>query len=182
MLKKYADSKSANSDMWKFLTGPREDLWNLSANGFKLAVAEDAKNKAMPILHSSRFVLVDRICRIRGYYDGLSDKGVTDLMNDLEVVLKEKKEPSDKLTNTKFTPFPYPKEIIEPDWLESRKELQIASLDSHQAFMNFKFQDSVEQSGITFKNQIVDDAGKYHKAVHYDHGNGLAVADINNDG
>ena len=125
---------------------------------------------------------MDRIGRIRGYYDGLSDKDVTDLMNDLEVVLKEKKEPSDKLTSTKFTPFPYPKEIIEPDWLESRKELQIASLDSHQAFMNFKFQDSVEQSGITFKNQIVDDAGKYHKAVHYDHGNGLAVADINNDG
>ena len=182
VLKKYADSKSANSDMWKFLTGPREDLWNLSANGFKLAVAEDAKNKAMPILHSSRFVLVDRIGRIRGYYDGLSDEDVTDLMNDLEVVLKEKKEPSDKLSNTKLTPFPYPKEIIEPDWLESRKELQIASLDSHQAFMNFKFQDSVEQSGITFKNQIVDDAGKYHKAVHYDHGNGLAVADINNDG
>ena len=92
VLKKYADSKSANSDMWKFLTGPREDLWNLSANGFKLAVAEDAKNKAMPILHSSRFVLVDRIGRIRGYYDGLSDEDVTDLMNDLEVVIKEKKE------------------------------------------------------------------------------------------
>ena len=182
VLKKYAEVNSADSNIWKFLTGPREDLWNLSANGFKMAVAEDAKNQAMPILHSSRFVLVDRIGRIRGYYDGLSDKGVSDLLKDLEVVLKEKKRSPGETTITSFKPFPYPKEIIEPDWLDSRKELQVASRDSHQAFMDFNFQDSVEVSGITFKNQIVDDAGKYHKAVHYDHGNGLAVADIDNDG
>ncbi|HET9227035.1 MAG TPA: CRTAC1 family protein, partial [Thermoanaerobaculia bacterium] len=37
-------------------------------------------------------------------------------------------------------------------------------------------------SGITFAHQIVDDAGKTYKAAHYDHGNGVAVADVDGDG
>ena len=31
-------------------------------------------------------------------------------------------------------------------------------------------------------HRVVDDAGLHYKAVHYDHGNGLAVADIDGDG
>ena len=38
------------------------------------------------------------------------------------------------------------------------------------------------ESGITFRHRIVDDAGKTYKAVHYDHGNGLAIADVDGDG
>ena len=34
-----------------------------------------------------------------------------------------------------YKPFPYPKEIMDPDWLESRKELQLASSDNHESFM-----------------------------------------------
>ena len=37
-------------------------------------------------------------------------------------------------------------------------------------------------SGITFRHRIVDDAGKTYKAAHYDHGNGLAIADVDGDG
>ena len=91
ILQKYADTHSADSNQWKFLTGSREDLWNLSANGFKLAVAEDSKNEKMPILHSSRFVLVDRTGKIRGYYDGLDEKGRADLIRDLDLILDEAK-------------------------------------------------------------------------------------------
>ena len=38
------------------------------------------------------------------------------------------------------------------------------------------------ESGITFQNRVVDDAARDYKAVHYDHGNGLAVADVDEDG
>src|SRR2546430_11285609 len=31
-------------------------------------------------------------------------------------------------------------------------------------------------------HRIVDDAGLYYKAVHYDHGNGVAIADVDGDG
>src|SRR5438876_9266028 len=41
---------------------------------------------------------------------------------------------------------------------------------------------SYEESGIRFEHRPVDDAAKNYKAVHYDHGNGLAVADVDGDG
>jgi hypothetical protein len=46
---------------------------------------------------------------------------------------------------------------------------------------DFRFTDQVGASGITFVSRIVDDAAKSYKAVHYDHGMGLAVADVNGD-
>ncbi len=79
-------------------------------------------------------------------------------------------------------PFPYPEEILDPPWLAQRKQLQLASAFRLEVFHDFQFTDRVAESGITFQNQIVDDAGKYHKAVHYDHGNGIAVADVDSDG
>jgi enediyne biosynthesis protein E4 len=49
-------------------------------------------------------------------------------------------------------------------------------------FHDFRFTDRVGESGITFVHQIVDDAGKTYKPAHYDHGNGIAVADVDGDG
>ena len=40
----------------------------------------------------------------------------------------------------------------------------------------------LKESGITFVHHIVEDAGRRYKAVHYDHGTGLAVADVDGDG
>jgi hypothetical protein len=47
--------------------------------------------------------------------------------------------------------------------------------------VEFRFTDRLPESGITFVHQTVDDAGRFYKAVHYDHGNGLAVADVDGD-
>jgi hypothetical protein len=47
---------------------------------------------------------------------------------------------------------------------------------------DFRFTDRLPESGITFVHQIVDDAGKTYKAAHYDHGNGIAAADVDGDG
>lgn len=49
-------------------------------------------------------------------------------------------------------------------------------------FHGFTFANRTAQSGITFEHRIVDDAGKNYQAAHYDHGNGLAVADVDGDG
>ena len=59
VLKKYATEAGANELYWKFLTGPAEDIWSISKNGFKLPVAEDAADAKMPIAHSPKFALVD---------------------------------------------------------------------------------------------------------------------------
>ncbi len=80
-----------------------------------------------------------------------------------------------------------PVELLVPpemglDNLEARRSAQLASASSFQVFHGFRWVDRLAPSGITFKNQIVDDAGLRYKAVHYDHGNGLAAADVDGDG
>ena len=47
---------------------------------------------------------------------------------------------------------------------------------------DFHFTDRLAESGIQFVNRIVDDAGRAYKAVHYDHGTGIAAADVDGDG
>ena len=178
VLAQYARDHQADNAHWKFLTGTRRQLWELSKLGFKLDVRDDAKNENMIIFHSPRFVLVDRQGRVRGYYEGLEQEGRDKLLADLESVLKEK-DGSNVATPKQVA---YPEEVLDPPWLSGRRDLQLASVGKFKVFHDFKYTDRAPESGISFVNQIVDDAGKYHKAVHYDHGNGLAVADVNGDG
>ena len=79
--------------------------------------------------------------------------------------------------------LPYPsQEILDPPWMEDRREAQLATLPKFKVFHDFQFTDQLPESGITFVHKIVDDTGKEKKAVHYDHGNGMAVADVDQDG
>ena len=55
-------------------------------------------------------------------------------------------------------------------------------MNQFTVFHQFQFSDRIKESGITFVHHIVEDAGKHYKAVHYDHGNGIAVADVDGDG
>ena len=75
-----------------------------------------------------------------------------------------------------------PDTVLAPEWMEIRKELQVESKDTFGVFHDFRFSDRVEESGIEFLHRIVDDSGKHWKPVHYDHGNGIAAADVNGDG
>lgn len=54
--------------------------------------------------------------------------------------------------------------------------------DKLQVYKNFGFTDRYVESGIRFVHQITIDSGKNWKPVHYDHGNGVAAADVNGDG
>ena len=66
--------------------------------------------------------------------------------------------------------------------LEENKRKQIQAASAWKTFHDFQFTDRYEESGIRFQQQPVDDAAKDYKAVHYDHGTGLAVADVDGDG
>jgi enediyne biosynthesis protein E4 len=66
--------------------------------------------------------------------------------------------------------------------LDERRKLQIANARKFKAFYGFNYSDRVLESNIQFHHRAVDDAGKSYKAAHYDHGNGLAVADVDGDG
>jgi hypothetical protein len=75
-----------------------------------------------------------------------------------------------------------PDDVQESPWLPRIKNEQVKAMAGVSAFHDFQFTDTVAQSGITFKSRIVDDAGKTYKAAHYDHGTGIAVADVDGDG
>lgn len=68
VLTEYANRYGADKDRWLFLTGDAEAIQKLTVGGFKLALDPTGGNDVEPIVHSSRFVLVDREGFIRGYY------------------------------------------------------------------------------------------------------------------
>ena len=75
-----------------------------------------------------------------------------------------------------------PPDLQDTGWLQALRDAQLKAAASVSTFHDFQFTDRLAESGITFKHRIVDDAGKTYKAAHYDHGNGLAVADVDGDG
>ena len=66
--------------------------------------------------------------------------------------------------------------------LAERGKLQGQQNKAAVAFHDFGFEDRVFESGINFSNSVVVDSAKEWKPVHYDHGNGVAVADVDGDG
>ena len=66
--------------------------------------------------------------------------------------------------------------------LEMNRQRQVEAARGWDVFHDFQFTDRYDESGIRFENKVVEDAAKNYKAAHYDHGTGLAVADIDGDG
>ena len=96
VLADYAKRMEADPEGWHFLTGSRDEIWDLCKKGFKLAV-DDAPPKApSPIMHSSRMMLVDRDGQIRGFYEGTTREGMDDLRLAVENLLQSEKNPLPK--------------------------------------------------------------------------------------
>lgn len=87
-LAEYAQAYSADPERWLFLTGDKQAMRQLVREGFHLGVddatPEDVARGAEPILHSTRFVLVDAKGTIRGYYNGVDDEALQQLLGDIE--------------------------------------------------------------------------------------------------
>jgi protein SCO1/2 len=88
ILRGYAELLHAQPGRWDFLTGSKPAIYNLSRNGFKLAVNDGSAEEGAPV-HSTRFVLVDRRGTIRGYYDALAPDAVTTVLADASHLLRE---------------------------------------------------------------------------------------------
>jgi protein SCO1/2 len=84
VLARYAASFGA-SPRWLFLSGGREAILRLSRDGFRLAVGGGGPAKE-PILHSTRFILVDGEGWIRRYYDALDPAAMAAVPRDAEAV------------------------------------------------------------------------------------------------
>jgi protein SCO1/2 len=78
----YSKEHRVDPERWMFLRGERPAVRSLAGEGFKLAVEDGHEDDPEPILHSSRFVLVDGGREIRGYYDGLESASFDRLVAD----------------------------------------------------------------------------------------------------
>src|SRR6266567_3696212 len=88
VLRHYAERLQAEPVRWDFLTGPKSAIYNLSHDGFKLAISDGSDAQGIPV-HSTRIVLVDRHGQIRGYYDATEPEAITKLLADTNHLLRE---------------------------------------------------------------------------------------------
>jgi len=91
-LMSYAKGYGAIPGHWKFLTGDLAAVQKVVVDGFfqVMEPQSDQKTGLYNIAHSERFILVDQVGRVRGYYDA-NQEGVDKLVRDLNAVVKEKK-------------------------------------------------------------------------------------------
>lgn len=105
VLTEYAARFRADPERWLFLTGSREAVYRLAVEGFRLGVVDQGEKalgasaawahpapnpQRKPIIHSSRFVLVDRQARIRGYYHGTDRESLERLKENARTLHREK--------------------------------------------------------------------------------------------
>jgi len=84
VLSRYANRYNADAQRWLFLTGAKEEISRLVQEGFRLsavALSSDS-NKDSVIMHSPRFVLIDKHGEIRGYYDSRDPQAMQRMKKD----------------------------------------------------------------------------------------------------
>jgi hypothetical protein len=144
---------------WMLLTGTPDVVLPVARDGLHMAA------------EGGSFVVVDRQARVRRRVDGLAPDWQSQVRAALETL---NEEPA--------TDVFVPASVREPSWLAARAKAQIASAAQLAAGHDFHFTDRVGASGITFRLQASTDVGRFYTANHYDHGAGVAVADVDGDG
>jgi len=83
VLAAYATRYHAELGRWFFLTGDQAALESICRNGFKLGDVDGS------LVHSTRFVLLDRDSRVRGFYDTPEDGALPRLLHDIRQLASE---------------------------------------------------------------------------------------------
>jgi protein SCO1/2 len=85
VLTEYAAKNGADKDRWVFLTGLKPEVRRFIQSGLRLAVEDLPPGETSPegpIIHSTKFILIDAATRIRGYYDGLDPNSLAQLARE----------------------------------------------------------------------------------------------------
>lgn len=89
VLKAYADRFGVNHDNWWMLTGNRDSIYRFAFE--ELKVDKFSTEPVSPdFVHTSRFVLIDKEYRVRGYYNGLDSVSIGKLARDIGLLMLEK--------------------------------------------------------------------------------------------
>ncbi|MDX1328848.1 MAG: SCO family protein [Arenibacter sp.] len=84
-LKKYALEQGVLDHKWNLVTGDKKQIYELARRSY-LAVKTDGDGGPFDMIHTENFILVDKLKRIRGFYDGTNSEDMEKLMSDLEIL------------------------------------------------------------------------------------------------
>lgn len=92
VLRAYADMQNAIPGKWLFLTGDKEQIYNLARKHYFAVMEPGATFNEHDFIHTDNFVLVDSQKRIRGIYIGTNDAEVDKLIKDIRILLQEERK------------------------------------------------------------------------------------------
>jgi protein SCO1/2/putative membrane protein len=75
----YAERHGADPERWWFLTGDQDAIYRLCRESFALSVERASPQDFVlgrQVTHATRFIVVDRTGRVRGYYEGEDGSGL----------------------------------------------------------------------------------------------------------
>ena len=87
-LKTYATKLGIEGNQWEFVHGSRDSIFGIAAKSYLVSAFEDSTDP-QGLVHQGWFILVDTKKQLRGAYDGTKEDQVKQLMNDMELLLKE---------------------------------------------------------------------------------------------
>ena len=90
-LKAYSLRFDADPSQWMFLTGDKKKLYDMARYSYLINAEDTAGGVTIEddFIHDQHYVLVDRLGRIRGFYDGLEQEQITKIIADINALLKE---------------------------------------------------------------------------------------------
>lgn len=88
-LKKYSGNMEVKTDKWHFVTGVKEEIYDIADDYFSVAI----ENPDAPggFDHSGRLILVDKNRHVRAFCDGTDQEDVNEFMEEVEILLAEMK-------------------------------------------------------------------------------------------
>ena len=89
VLKRYSDSIGATSTNWIFLTGRKDSLYNMARVSYAIDDPQDKLADNTAFLHTQYWAVVNKKGEVVKIYDGLEQNAVTELMEEVEKLLKD---------------------------------------------------------------------------------------------
>jgi protein SCO1/2 len=88
VLKKYAIDKGVDSERWHFVTGDKNEIYDLARSSYFAEKEIGLLKENDAFLHTENFILVDKKGRIRGVYNGTLPLEMKRLITDIKTLLK----------------------------------------------------------------------------------------------
>jgi len=90
------ENPAIKNSHWFFLTGDKAKLYDLARHGYMIdnGKTDSTQQISDQFIHTQFFALVDKYGRVRGVYDGLIEKEIQKLINDIPELISEKVQPA----------------------------------------------------------------------------------------